>query len=229
MKLNGHLAAKKEAVRGWDILSAGFGVTGLFLIGSCLVQPKAKINAIRLPVAVIVLACSCAAERLRESDLLSLNKAVEFDKGIQSEKIRKDTLIEATIEDLEVEELAYRRVPQDRWADLAERTGIAPPNLDARSAIQSNPIAASTSTQTIEPPVQTAIPDPEIDPCHGGYDPEGDSQDSQDCIVFAADVESWFSEKGDLVPDSLITEWRENPGIAIKVEGGQASIVRSEN
>jgi hypothetical protein len=165
-----------------------------------------------------------------------LNKAVEFDKGIQSEKIRKDTLLEATIEDLEAEELAYRRVPQDRWTDLAERTGIAPPNLEARSAmqstLQSNPIATSTSTQTIEPPVQTSIPDPEIDPCHGGYDPECDSQDSQDshdCIVFAANVEPWFLEKGDLVPDSLITEWRENPGIAIKVEGGQASIVRSEN
>jgi hypothetical protein len=47
--------------------------------------------------------------------------------------------------------------------------------------------------------------------------------------VFAVNVESWFLEKGELVPESLIDEWRENPGIAIKVEDGQASIVRSEN
>jgi hypothetical protein len=153
MKLQQHLATKKEAVRGWDILSAGLGITGLFLIGSCLIQPREKINAIRLPVAVIVMAGSCAAERLRESHLLSLDKAVEFSQSIQSEKIRKDTLLEATIDDLQLEEIAYQRISQDRWADLAERTGIAPPNLEARQLQAAQP---ATSAQTIEPPVQTS-------------------------------------------------------------------------
>ncbi|MGL5061084.1 MAG: hypothetical protein ACRC62_14010 [Microcoleus sp.] len=236
MKLQQHVATKKEAVRGWDILSAGMGITGFFLIASCLVQPKAKINAIRLPAAVIMLAGSCAAERLRESDLLSLDKAIEFERGIVTEKIRKDTLLRETIDDLRSEEELFVTVPRDRWGDLAERTGIMPPNIEARQAMQpQNGGGQAPATQVMEPPVQSELANA-ADPTPQGYDPEeaesdrqGDRQSEiQDCIVFADQVAAWFKEKGDLVPESLIAEWQNSPGIAIKVEDGRAIIVRRE-
>jgi hypothetical protein len=256
VKLQEHLAKKKENVRGWDILSAGLGITGFFLISTCLCQPKAKINAVRLPAALVMMMGSCVAERLRESDLLSLDKAVEFNQSILSEKIRRHTLLSETIDDLQTEDSFYDGVPQDRWMDLAERTGIAPPNLEARQALMSQSVA-QTAIQTEEPAVQTAqtvgvrgnaigVMEHEIDPAIG-YDPEYDPENAsstnadvwaddgviegeevQDCLIFAVNVPAWFKEKAGLVPSTLIAEWLENPGIAIKVEGGQASIVRSQ-
>lgn len=231
MKLQQHAEEKRQSVRGWDIVSAGFGLTGFALIMASIANPGAKINAIRLPAAFGMMLASIGAEQLRESDLLSLNEAINFQKTIKTEKIKKDTLLRETIDDLQAEEALFQSVPVDRWSDLAQRTGIAPPNLEARSA-NANP--ATAQAEMPEPPVQgtapTAIMEP--DPCADGYDPENVTDESdvcQDCLIFAANVEAWFVERGDEVPDSLIAEWRENPGIAIKVTDGIASIVRGQD
>ena len=228
MKLQQHAAEKKHAVRGWDILSTGLGLMGGALMLASMCNPGAKINAVRLPMALVLMVGSVGAEKLRESDLLSLDEAVSFQKTIKTEKIKKDTMLRETIADLRDEEELFGSVPVDRWSDIAQRTGIMPPNLEARN---SNPAIAPSELS--EPPVQgiaTATIEP--DPCTGGYDPEGDIEPTEttmnDCLVFAANVEAWFNEKGDDVPDTLIAEWTENPGIAIKVEDGIASIVRSE-
>ena len=232
MKLDTHKSEKQESVRGWDILSFGLGSMGWALVFFSIGQPGNPANALRLPAALGMAIGSVVAEQLRESDLLSLDAAVKFQQSIKTEKIKKNTLMRETIGDLRDEEDWFNSAPVDRWSDIAERTGIMPPNLEARLALQNQAM-----TQTLpEPPVQgtaTATIDPETDPCEGGYDPEGldDSavDDVQDCLVFAANVEAWFAEKGDAAPDSLVNEWRSAPGIAIKVENGQASIVRSKN
>lgn len=230
MKLQQHSEEKKQAVRGWDILSTGLGLMGMALMASSLSQPKEILNAIRLPTALVLMVGSVGAEKLRESDLLSLDEAVNFQKAIKTEKIKKDTMLRETIDDLQFEEELFQSVPVDRWSDIAQRTGIMPPNLEARSA-NSNP--AIVQAELPEPPVQgaaTATIDP--DPCIGGYDPEIGIEPNEttvhDCLIFAANVEAWFNEKGDDVPDSLISEWREKPGIAIKVVDGIASIVKGE-
>lgn len=232
MKLELHKGEKHQAVRGWDILSFGLGTMSGLLIVFSVAQPKTPLNALRIPAALVMSIGSVVAERLRETDLLSLDEALGFQKAIKTEKIRKDVMMRETIADLQDEEHLFKSVPVDRWSDIAERTGIMPPNLEARSAMQNQ-----AATQLLpEPPVQgtaTATIDPETDPCEGGYDPEG-LDDSpvdavQDCLIFAANVEAWFAEKGDAAPDSLVNEWRSAPGIAIKVENGQASIVRSKN
>ena len=230
MKLDWHKDEKRQSVRGWDILSSVLGVMGGSLIIFSISQPKAPLNALRIPTALIMLSGSVIAERLRETDLLSLDEAVKFQKAIKTEKIKRDVMMSQSLEDLRDEEDWFNSAPVDRWSDLAQRTGIMPPNLEARSALQNQ-----TSPQALpEPPVQgTATATIEPDPCEGGYDPEGldDSpiETAQDCLIFAANVEAWFAEKGDDAPDSLIAEWRSAPGIAIKVEDGQASIVRSKN
>lgn len=231
MKLQQHSEEKKQAVRGWDILSTGLGLMGMALIASSLCQPKEILNAIRLPTALVLMIGSVGSEKLRESDLLSLDEAVNFQKSIKTEKIKKDTMLRETIDDLRAEEELFQSVPVDRWSDIAQRTGIMPPNLEARSA-NSNP-AIAQSVEAPEPPVQgTSTATIEPDPCIGGYDPEGDIGFNEttvnDCLIFAANVEAWFNEKGDDMPDSLIAEWRETPGIAIKVLDGIASIVRGD-
>ena len=230
MKLDWHKDEKHQAVRGWDILSSVLGVMGGSLLIFSIGQPKAPLNALRIPTALIMLSGSVIAERLRETDLLSLDEAVKFQKDIKTEKIKKDTMMRETIADLQYEEHLFNSVPVDRWSDLSQRTGIMPPNLEARNAVQNQ----SPPQALPEPPVQgstTATIEP--DPCEGGYDPEAldDSpvESAQDCLVFAAHVEAWFAEKGDDAPDSLVDEWRSAPGIAIKVEDGQASIVRAKN
>lgn len=229
MKLQQHSEEKKQAVRGWDILSTGLGLMGMALMASSLCQPKEVLNSIRLPTALVLMVGSLGAERLRESDLLSLDEAVSFQKAIKTEKIKKDTMLRETIDDLRSEEELFQSVPVDRWSDISQRTGIMPPNLEARN---SNPAIAPSELS--EPPVQgTATATIEPDPCTGGYDPEGDIEPNEatvnDCLIFAANVDAWFNEKGDDVPDSLISEWRENPGIAIKVVDGIASIVRGKS
>ena len=234
MKLELHKGEKHQSVRGWDILSFGLGTMSGLLIVVSVAQPKTPLNALRIPTALVMSIGSVIAERLRENDLLSLDEALGFQKAIKTEKIRKDVMMRETIADLQDEEHLFKSVPVDRWSDIAERTGIMPPNLEARSAMQNQ---AATQQVLPEPPVQgtaTATIDPETDPCEGGYDPEGLDDDRtvetvQDCLIFAANVEAWFAEKGDAAPDSLVNEWRSAPGIAIKVENGQASIVRSKN
>lgn len=230
MKLQQHAEEKRQAVRGWDIVSAGLGLTGFALIMASIANPGAKINAIRLPAAFGMMLASVGAEQLRSTDLLSLNETINFQKAIKTEKIKKDTLLRETIDDLQTEEELFQSVPVDRWTDLAQRTGIAPPNLEARS-VNANP--AMTAAEMPEPPVQgAATATMEPDPCADGYDPEDASPESevfQDCLVFAANVEAWFAERGDEVPGSLIAEWRKNPGIAIKVTDGIASIVRGQD
>ena len=230
MKLQQHAAEKKQAVRRWDILSTGLGLMGMLLMLASMCNPGANINAVRLPTALVLMIASVGSEKLRESDLLSLDEAVNFQKSIKTEKIKKDTMLRETIDDLQFEEELFHSVPVDRWSDLTQRTGIMPPNLEARSAMQNQaspqglpePPAQGMATATIEP-----------DPCEGGYDPESlddrPVETVQDCLIFAANVEAWFAEKGDDAPDSLVDEWRSAPGIAIKVEDGQASIVRSKN
>lgn len=226
-KLQEHTAEKKEAVRGWDIISAGFGLIGFGLMAVSIGQPGEKINAIRLPAALMMMVASVGAEMAREADLLSLDESLGFEKAIKTEKIKKDVMMRETIDDLQIEEELFHSVPVDRWSDLTQRTGIAPPNIEARAAMQNTviqepmpePAVQGTATATLEP-----------DPCIGGYDPEAEvAEPAQDCLVFAANVEAWFIEKGGDVPDSLIAEWRESPGIAIKVTDGQASIVRGES
>lgn len=229
MKLELHTAEKHEAVRGWDILSSGLGFTSALLFGACLLNPKEPINAIRIPLIPIFAMASVAAEKLRESDLMSLDQATSFQSSIKTEKIKKHTLLTQTIDDLKIEEELFQSVPMDRWHDLAERTGIKPPNLEARAALQNN--TALGQDIIPEPEVQGAtVATIEPDPCSEGYDPEEETQPveaNQDSLIFANQVESWFLEKGDHVPSSLIQEWRENPGIAIKIENGQANIVRN--
>jgi|GEM_PF-1423752 len=230
MKLNTHQSEKQESVRGWDILSFVLGAMGGSLIVYSISQPGNPANALRLPTALVMLSGSVIAERLRETDLLSLDEALNFQKSIKTEKIKKDTMLRETIADLQDEEHLFDSVPVDRWSDIAQRTGIMPPNLEARSAMQNQ--AAPQALP--EPPVQgMAVATIEPDPCEGGYDPEGLNDNPietvQDCLIFAANVEAWFAEKEDDAPDSLIAEWRSSPGIAIKVENGQASIVRSKN
>ena len=230
MKLDQHQSEKHQAVKGWDIVSTGLGLMGMALMLTSICQPKSPINALRLPAALVMMVGSVGAERLRETDLLSLDEALNFQNAIKTEKIKKDTMLRETIADLQDEEHLFNSVPVDRWSDIAQRTGIMPPNLEARSALQNQAVPQALP----EPPVQgTATATIESDPCEGGYDPEGldDStiETVQDCLIFAANVEAWFAEKGDAAPDSLIAEWRSAPGIAIKVEDGQASIVRSKN
>ena len=230
MKLDDHRLEKQESVRGWDLLSAGLGAMGGVLILFSIGQPGNRANAFRLPVALGMMLGSVAAERLRENDLLSLDEALNFQKSIKTEKIKKEVMMKESIADLRDEEDWFNSAPVDSWSAITERTGIMPPNLESRSAMQNQAVPQSLP----EPPVQgTVTATIEPDPCAGGYDPEGldDSpiETVQDCLIFATNVEAWFAEKGDAAPDSLIAEWRSAPGIAIKVENGQASIVRSKN
>ena len=230
MKLAEHKDEKRESVRGWDILSFGLGSMGWALVLFSIAQPGNPANAARIPAALGMAIGSVFAERLRETDLLSLDEALLFQNSVKTAKIKQDTMMRETIADLRDEEDFFNSVPIDRWSDLAQRTGIMPPNLEARSAMQ-NQAAPQGSP---EPPVQgTAVATIETDPCEGGYNPE-DLDDRtvetvHDCLIFASNVEAWFAEKGDEAPDSLVNEWRSDPGIAIKVEDGQASIVRSKN
>ena len=230
MKLDKHKDEKRESVRGWDILSFGLGSMGWALVLFSIAQPGNPANAARLPAALGMAIGSVVAERLRETDLLSLDEALLFQNSIKTEKIKRDVMMSESLADLRDEEDWFNSAPVDRWSDLAQRTGIMPPNLEARSALQNQ--AAPQGLP--EPPVQgAATATIETDPCEGGYDPEGLDDRTVEVepviLIFADKVEAWFAEKGGDAPDSLVNEWRSDPGIAIKVEDGQASIVRSKN
>lgn len=221
-KLQQHTLAKKAAVNGWDLISGFFGVTGGCLIMASCIQPKAPINQFRLPAAFLMMAASVGAERLRENDLVSLDKAIEYHSSIKSERIRRNVIHSQILEDLREEDQLFAQVPQGQWPIVAQRLGINPPNYEMRQP-QAQRIA--------EPEVQGVAPVAVVDrdPCADGYDPEASRDDTatiEDTLIFANQVEQWFSDRAGLIPDSLIAEWRDNPGMGIQIKDGVAEIVR---
>ena len=219
--LDNHAKQKQDAVNGWDIVSSFLGITGLCLLGSACIQPGHSLNQFRLPGALLLFGASAAAERLRETDLASLDRAVQFRDSIKTERIKRAVLHEQALKDLEEEEQLFQLVPRDRWGAVAEKLGLTPPNYEIRNQQQ--------APQIPEPLVQ-GLPQSaavmEADPCVDGYDPEKDKA-INDCIIFAEQVAQWFEDRLAILPESLIKEWKADPGYAIQVKDGVAKILRS--
>ena len=92
-ELEEHKKKKAYKVNGWDIISTGLGIAGTLVIVVSAMQPKNPINMLRLPAALTLFAVSVGAERLRESDLLSLDRALQYEKNLQSDRLRFSTVI----------------------------------------------------------------------------------------------------------------------------------------
>jgi hypothetical protein len=214
-KLQEHKQLKAHKVNGWDIISAGLGIAGTLLIGISAIQPKNPINIVRVPFSFLLFAGSVTAERLRESDLLSLDRALEYEKAIKSERIKIDTTLQERLHHIQAAEEFYAQVPIDRHAEVAAIVGMNPPNYAAR---QSDPLVQAMS----EPVSQTAIAE-EVEPT--GDDPET----KESSFIVAANVAEWFEQMGDRAPESLLNEWKQKPGIGIEITDGQAFVVRGQD
>ena len=218
-ELEEHKKKKAYKVNGWDIISTGLGIAGTLVIVVSAMQPKNPINMLRLPAALTLFAVSVGAERLRESDLLSLDRALQYEKNLQSDRLRFSTVIGEELHRVSIAEEAYSQLPPDRHLEIAQRIGIAPPNYAAR---QTDPVV-----QQLQQPTQTIEPDPT-----GDFDPEQQAEkrsDSGSSFIPAAKVSDWFTDRGKAIPESLIEEWKTNPGTGISIENGNANIIRRES
>lgn len=203
-QLEKHKKEKERKVNGWDIISTGLGLGAMALVGVCFMQAKNPVNALRLPAAFALLGASVAAEKMRETDLLSLNDLSEYETKIRTAQLETVSILEAATRDIETAEDYYSRLPQDRWDIIHGITEIAPPALEARQA--------DTLIQTIEQPKDQPLPDPSA-----GYDPEGSPWDepeeeakepeTRSSFIPKERVDQWFAEMGDNLPQSLRNEW----------------------
>jgi hypothetical protein len=218
-KLQEHKQLKAHKVNGWDIISAGLGIAGTLLIGISAIQPKNPINIVRVPFSFLLFAGSVTAERLRESDLLSLDRALEYEKAIKSERIKIDTTLQEQLHHIQAAEEFYAQVPIDRHAEVAAIVGMNPPNHAAR---QLDPMVQAMS----EPVPQTAMTE-EVEPT--GDDPETREASDSTTFIMAANVAEWFKQMGDRAPEALLSEWKNLPGIGIEITGKKAFVVRQKN
>lgn len=219
-ELEEHKRKKAYKVNGWDIISTGLGIAGTLVIVVSAMQPKNPINMLRLPAALILFAVSVGAERLRESDLLSLDRALQYEKNLQSDRLRFSTVIGEELHRMSIAEEAYSQLPPDRHLEIAQRIGVAPPNYAAR---QPDPVVQ----QLQQPVTQTIEPDPT-----GDFDPEQQAEKrstSGSSFIPAEKVSDWFTEMGNAIPESLIEEWETEPGTGISIEDGTANIIRRES
>jgi len=220
MKLLEHKAKKEKRVNGWDIISAGLGISGWLMIAISAIQPKNPVNMLRLSTAFVILfPVSVGAERLREDDLLSLDRATDYEKALISDRLRFDTVIGEELHRIRTAEEVFAQVPVDRQLEIAQKIGVAPPNYAAR---QVDPIV-----QSLHQPIPTQTATEEVDPT-GDFDPEDQAdqrEDSGSRFIMAANVEAWFEEMGDRAPKSLIDEWAKSPGAGIEITDGQAFVV----
>lgn len=236
-KLQQHTLAKKTAVNGWDLISTFFGIAGGALIAASCVQPKTPINQLRIPAALVMMVASVASEKLRENDLMSLDKAIEYHGTVQSERIRRDVFHSQVLEDLKEEDEIFAKVPRDQWPALAARLGVNPPNYEAREPQQPQRVIPEPQVQSASPfsAPSVVVANRAVDPCADGYDPEAPQDRAAttnevlgDCLVLADQVMEWFAKWGDALPDMLFENWRSNPGLGIQVKDGMATILRGD-
>lgn len=218
MKLLEHKAKREKRVNGFDLISTAFNIAGWSMIAIAAIQPKNPVNMLRISAAVALFYGSVATERLRESDLLSLDRASEYEKNIVSDRIRFDTVMHEELRRIQATEEFFPQVPVDLHEAVAQRIGVTVPNYAAR---QPDPV-----TQQLQQPVtQTIEPDPT-----GDFDPEQQASrsDSGSSFIPAVRVADWFKEMGKAIPESLIEEWKTEPGTGISIEDGNTTIVRRE-
>ena len=224
-ELEEHKKKKAYKVNGWDIISTGLGIAGTLVIVVSAMQPKNPINMLRLPAALTLFAVSVGAERLRESDLLSLDRALQYEKNLQSDRLRFSTVIGEELHRVSIAEEAYSQLPPDRHLEIAQKIGIAPPNYAAR---QPDPVVQQLQQPVTQTPVtQTIEPDPT-----GDFDPEQQAEkrsNSGSSFIPAEKVSDWFAQMGKAIPDALIEEWKTEPGTGISIEDGNANIIRRES
>lgn len=224
-KLEEHKNKKAYKVQGFDIISTGLNIAGWLLLATSAMQPKNPVNIARLGLSFGLFSASVITERLRESDLLSLDRATDYEKVLIGDRLKLDAVITEELHKLEVAESVFAQVPIDRHMEIAQKIGVAPPNYAAR---QVDPIAQSLS----QPQTQTVVED-EVDPT-GDFDPESRSQEREDSgsrFILAENVDSWFQEikkSGEYKPDAieaLMNEWEESGGIGIEVSDNRAFVI----
>jgi len=216
MKLLEHKAKKEKRVNGFDLISTAFNIAGWSMIAIAAIQPKNPVNMLRIPAAVALFYGSVTAERLRESDLLSLDSATDYEKNVVSDRIRLDTVMHEELHRIQATEAFFQQVPVDLHEAVAQKIGATPPNYAAR---QPDPVVQQLQ-QTIEP-----------DPT-GDFDPEQQAEkrsNSGSSFIPAEKVSDWFTQMGKAIPESLINEWKAEPGTGISIEDGDANIVRRES
>ena len=220
MKLLEHKAKKEKRVNGFDLISTAFNIAGWSMIAIAAIQPKNPVNMLRISAAVALFYGSVTAERLRESDLLSLNSATDYEKNVVSDRIRLDTVMHEELHRIQATEEFFQQVPVDLHEAVAQKIGATPPNYAAR---QPDPVVQ----QLQQPVTQTIEPDPT-----GDFDPEQQAEkrsDSGSSFIPAEKVSDWFAQMGKAIPDALIEEWKTEPGTGISIEDGNANIVRRES
>jgi hypothetical protein len=212
-----HKTAKKQSVSLFDRLSTGLGIFGGCLLLACLMQPKNPANSGRLLAAIAFFGVSVAVERIREDEVASLDRAEGLEKEVKSERIRKEIQIGEKLKEIDEAEQLYGLIPIDRHEEFAEVIGVRPPNYEARQALQQAQQQPQTATATMADPT-------------GDFDPEAAQPTTEPAhyLVPAALVDSWFEAKAGKLPQELIDIWRSNPGKAIEVNNGKASIIRGE-
>ena len=220
MKLLEHKAKKEKRVNGFDLISTAFNIAGWSMIAIAAIQPKNPVNMLRIPAAVALFYGSVTAERLRESDLLSLDRASKYEENVVSDRIRFDTVMHEELHRIQATEEFFPQVPVDLHEAVAQRIGVTPPNYAAR---QPDPVVQ----QLQQPVTQTIEPDPT-----GDFDPEQQAEkrsDSGSSFIPAEKVSDWFTQMGKAIPESLINEWKADPGTGISIEDGNANIIRRES
>ena len=220
MKLLEHKAKKEKRVNGFDLISTAFNIAGWSMIAIAAIQPKNPVNMLRISAAVALFYGSVTAERLRESDLLSLNSATDYEKNVVSDRIRLDTVMHEELHRIQATEEFFQQVPVDLHEAVAQKIGATPPNYAAR---QPDPVVQ----QLQQPVTQTIEPDPT-----GDFDPEQQAEkrsNSGSSFIPAEKVSDWFAQMGRAIPDALIEEWKAEPGTGISIEDGNANIIRRES
>lgn len=229
--LHDRITDKKEITKQrslWiGVLTIMAAVPMVVAIANPTPKSKSLINGWLLLFGTGCAVASLVVEHSSSEDFEALQKALEYMSGIEKEKVKSDVMMTASIADLALQEEAFKSVPTDAWGELSRMTGVTPPNLEARRAMsaESDRTQNSVAVQSIKSPVAT-IPIEDVDPCSEGYEPEEASKDS---FIFAKDVEKWFGENDDRVPEEFKTLWRSAPGIAVSVEKGQIKIVGGNN
>jgi hypothetical protein len=223
MHIDQRVKSKSWDIKGKDYLSFACGLVGTACVGTVFLQPGNRMNGLRLLSGLGCFTASCVVERMRSEDLESLSRAIGYQNQILSAKIQRETVLQATADDLVREQEIYARVHESQHGEMFDRTGIAPPPKMA--------VPEPQPVQVEEPVSRFNTATVDRDPCEGGYNPEADDNanvavDSGTSMIFAQQVEAWFSEKEGMIDSEFIQEWRNNPGIAIKVEGGYAKIIR---
>ncbi len=226
VKLEQHAAQKSAAVKGWDLLSIGLGILGTGLIGTSLSQPGNRANGVRLLGGSLLFVASVSIERLREQDLESLSRAIDYRKQIKSEGIKREVMRVQALRDVKDDMAVFKAAPREHWPELAARLGINPPAPQPQYDAQPEPTVAMPSMAT------AAAYEP--DPCVGGYDPEAATQnldapdlDSRWGFIPASQVPQWFAEQkaaGESL-GWLEKLWAGMPGLGIRIEDGRAGIL----